>query len=142
MDDLRHIPEEDWEEYQFKGGTLFRGERRHRDLSPEQFSSVGIHWTPSKHVAHEFAGDNGTVFEAHVDPEHVLQPGSEDWHEAREAYDIMHPESDESEVTLKPGTIITINKTHHVTKDPITGHPKVETTSYPEEPYARIGLGY
>lgn len=90
-------------------------------------STLGIHWTTSSNVAHDFANDEpvgdyseegpapvGVILEGEVHPKHVIQPETEEFSNVAEAAGAGVPW--EREKTIRPGAPIRVTR-HHYIKD-------------------------
>jgi hypothetical protein len=94
-------------------------------------SGVGIHWTPSKDIAGQFAvmGDReegeegGVVLHGSVDPKHVVQRGTPEWEDYAQKHDIFDEEDDngEKEVTVRKGAPVKIHGYTDIAPDDMGG---------------------
>lgn len=131
-----------WRGLHFGGADPHDVERMHKDpvgymheqgFGGHYHSTVGIHWTDHESSAHNFARDadpegwahegdyddededshsHGVVLHGHVEPHHVVQPGTQEhegYMDGDAVFDHSHPEQ---EVTVRPGSPIHIS---HVT---------------------------
>jgi hypothetical protein len=108
--------------------TLYRGIG---GVVPSQIRTdeTGVHWTPSFEVAKSFADpdhpqnagaehpDEGVVIEAQVPKSSVLNRRSAEFKKLQDEKLILHGNSREKEVTLRPGAPITVDKLHHLEHD-------------------------
>jgi len=100
--------------------------------NPEE-QQTGIHWTTDPVVAYHFARHGGMQGESHElngegrDPEpsarvlegwvhkkHIVQPGTNEWHDLSDVDPIFGPKNKEQEITIRPGTQAYVSKIHHI----------------------------
>ena len=82
-----------------------------------QMNGVGIHWTPSKGIAGNFAlmGDReegeegGVVLHASVHPDHIVKRGTPEHELYAKTHDIYEENDPEAEVTVRSGAPVHIH---------------------------------
>lgn len=99
--------------------SLYRGlnVQNHRDIDT---SKLGSHWTTDPDIAQSFAlsvpvgGDpdkstlRGVIIHAQVDPQHIVDPDSEEGKHWRDTKEVFDRGNREQEHTVRPGAPITI----------------------------------
>jgi hypothetical protein len=94
---------------------LYRG--LDRSIGTTDFENLGIHWTPNREIAEQFAtmgdreeGDEGgVVLHASVSPQHIVQRGTPEHEEYTSKYDIYAEDDPEEETTVRKGAPITVH---------------------------------
>jgi len=87
--------------------------------------NLGVHWTPRFEVAEKFAlnlqepmgepsgmRSRGQVLEAFIPKKGVIAPGTDEYKKIASETGILHPDSDEEEITVRKGTPVRVTKTH------------------------------
>jgi hypothetical protein len=101
--------------------NVYRGMAAHPD--EVNYGRLGIHWTTDPSIAHEFAitrKNEGTILEAKVPVEHVVQKGTDEWNRYDEVAAMSGGGDTESEITLRRGAPVTVQKITHVKREPKT----------------------
>lgn len=127
------------------------GYMREQGFGSRTYPSAGVHWTDHENSAHNFAHDrdaegyadegdwddedegeshsHGVVLHGHIEPHHVVQPGTQEHEGYRDVDQVLDRSNPESEVTVRQGSPIHIS---HVTATSVglDGRPRETTVPY------------
>jgi hypothetical protein len=125
------------------------GYMRERGFGGNYHSGAGVHWTDDEDSAHNFAHDrdpegyarddawddedddshsHGVVLHGHVEPHHVVQPGTEEHEGYQDFHAVLDHDHPEREVTVRQGSPVHIS---HVTATSVGPDGRARETTVP-----------
>jgi hypothetical protein len=132
---------------QFKDHILLHRGIRHVHPGVVSSGGMGVHWSHDKDVAHRFADywddyseghseDNqGVVISGLVHKDDIIEPHSDEWHDAQQwgsaiNNEIYEPEHSEQEATVRPGAKVHVVALEHSRDVPNKEVSEVRRMSY------------